>query len=141
MLDLPDGPQDIATLSGPFALKFELARRIVARFHGWAEANLAAEEWMQVVSLKQAPKDAPTVVVEHACPAYLPALFLEQGLVSSKSEARRLLKQGAVRLNGEQIDPPDGIVYFWGPYEHIRVGKRRHLHVLPRYGKEPAGHA
>ena len=60
-------------------------------------------------------------------PIGLVELLYEGGLVQSKSEARRLIRQGAVRVDGERIGAIDAVV---GEGKHvIQVGKRRFLRV------------
>jgi tyrosyl-tRNA synthetase len=86
----------------PMQAKLELARFIVARSHGEAAAREAEQHFDSVVRRKEIPDD----VSEHALPAgdpvHLPALLADAfGL--STSEARRLIAQGGVRLDGDAV--------------------------------------
>jgi tyrosyl-tRNA synthetase len=118
---------------GPRDAKRALARRVVARFHG-DEAALSAEAEFDRVFVQHA---APEEMDEHAVPAeagggpvHLPAV-VAAAVGISRSQARRLLEQGAVKLDGERVveqDVPaprlDGAV--------LQVGKRqfRRLRVV-----------
>ncbi|HUZ16230.1 MAG TPA: tyrosine--tRNA ligase [Gaiellaceae bacterium] len=90
----------------PLEAKLALARFIVARSHGEEAARGAEEHFTRVVREGQAPEDVP----EHALPAgdpiHLPALLAEAfGL--STSEARRLIGQGGVKIEGETVSDLD----------------------------------
>jgi len=106
----------------PRAVKDQLAQEVVARFIGEEEAKHASEEFIRVFAQKALPDDIPEVVVP-AEETGLLSLMVLAGLAKSNGEARRLVKQGAVRINDEkisderaQIVPEEGMV--------IRSGKR-----------------
>ncbi len=116
----------------PKAVKQQLARELVARFHGVEAALKAEADFEQVFKHHGLPEDVP--VLELAAGSgdiWLPRLLLEAGLVSSTSEGRRLIKQQAVSLdNARVIDvnhevPQQGEVL-------LKVGKRRFCRVLFR---------
>jgi tyrosyl-tRNA synthetase len=92
---------------GPRDAKRELARRLVGRFHGEEAAAAAEAHFDRVVVLHEAPEDVPeagfaaTDGVVHV-PAVLADAF---GI--SRSEARRLIAQGGVRLDGEALEDVD----------------------------------
>jgi tyrosyl-tRNA synthetase len=87
----------------PFASKMALARRIVADFHGSDAAADAEAEWRRVHQQRQAPTDLPVKVI--APGSYkVHELLAGHGLASSRSEAVRLLRQGAVRRDGVVVD-------------------------------------
>jgi tyrosyl-tRNA synthetase len=104
--------------------KLALARGVVERYHG-AEAAAAAEQhFTRVVREQQAPDVVPEVSLPDADLIHLPALLADGVGVGSTSEARRLVAQGAVRVNGEvvtELDLPrttlEGAL--------LQVGKRR----------------
>ncbi|HZB35225.1 MAG TPA: tyrosine--tRNA ligase [Gaiellaceae bacterium] len=86
--------------------KLALARGIVELYHD-AEAGRAAEEhFTRVVREGRAPEDVPEVSLPTDDPIHLPALLVELG-VPSTSEARRLIAQGGVRVNGEAVSDLD----------------------------------
>ncbi|HHC09422.1 MAG TPA: tyrosine--tRNA ligase [Actinobacteria bacterium] len=110
----------------PGALKRELARRIVTRYHGAAAAQEAEEAFDRIFVAKDVPEEVPEHPLPPGDPVSLPALLVDAGLVASKSEARRLIAQGAVRIDGEKVAGEDlrrgdllGKV--------VKVGKRRFL--------------
>jgi tyrosyl-tRNA synthetase len=82
--------------------KHALARRLVERFHGEEAAQAAAAHFARVFVQGDQPEDIAEVVVP-AGPVHLPA-FIAEHIGGSRSEARRLLSQGAVRLDGEPLD-------------------------------------
>ncbi|MEX0932414.1 MAG: tyrosine--tRNA ligase [Parcubacteria group bacterium] len=98
-----DNPKDI---------KMRLAREIVSIYHGDKVAQEAEEGFVETFSKGGVPKDIPTVKVEEGTP--LVDTLLEQGLVSSKTEFRRLEKEGAIK----EIES--------GVY---RIGKHRFLRI------------
>jgi tyrosyl-tRNA synthetase len=85
--------------------KHALARRLVERFHGEEAAQAAAAHFARVFVQGDQPEDIAEVVVP-AGPVHLPA-FIAEHVGGSRSEARRLLSQGAVRLDGEPLGADD----------------------------------
>ena len=85
----------------PMAWKLELARRITARWHGAEGAQAGEEHFTRVVRRHEAPADVPDVALPDGDPVHLPALLVDGLGVASTSEARRLIQQGAVKVNGE----------------------------------------
>ncbi|MBW3593226.1 MAG: tyrosine--tRNA ligase [Actinobacteria bacterium] len=113
----------------PLEAKLRLARFIVARSHGEGAARRAEDHFTRVVRRQEAPEDVPEVVVAaDNGSVHLPALLVEHLGVASTSEARRLIVQGGVKLDGEpwlEIDAPadrlDGSL--------VQAGKRRFARV------------
>ncbi len=127
VLLLGQGPEEEAH---PNAVKRHLARELVARFHD-AEAAGAAEERFDAVHKRgEIPADIPSVSLPpDDAPVHLPAL-LGSAFGISTSEARRLLEQGGVRLDGvvlpgETLDLPAAEL----AGKVIQVGKRRFARV------------
>ena len=88
----------------PMDSKLELARRIVARFHGPEAAAAAESHFTRVVREHRPPEEIPEVRVAALGPTvYLPEVLVAHFGVPSTSEARRLISQGGVRLDGEPI--------------------------------------
>jgi tyrosyl-tRNA synthetase len=90
----------------PMESKLELARRIVGLYHNEQAARAAEEHFTRVVREGQAPEAVPEVLLPNSDPVHLPALLVELGIPST-SEARRLIAQGGVRVNGEAITDVD----------------------------------
>jgi tyrosyl-tRNA synthetase len=108
----------------PLEAKLALARLIVARSYGDEAARTAEEHFSRVVRRGEAPDDVPELALDGDDPVHLPKLIADGGLAASTSEARRLIAQGAVKLNGEPLSELDL------PRETLagallQVGKRR----------------
>ena len=88
----------------PYTAKREFARRLVERWHG-AEAVAAAEEaFDRQFKQGRAADDAPRIRLPEGDPVHMPALLAENGLAGSRGEARRLISQGGVRIDGRPLD-------------------------------------
>ena len=87
--------------------KLELARRITARWHGEDGAAAGEAHFTRVVRRGEAPEDGPELALDGDDPVHLPKLIADGGLAPSTSEARRLIGQGAVKLNGEAVSELD----------------------------------
>jgi tyrosyl-tRNA synthetase len=116
----------------PAEAKRELARRLVARFHGSDAAGPAEEHFDQLHVHREVPEDVPAVRVHAGAggEVHLPALIAREFGVST-SEARRLLSQGGVKVDGEAIDG-DRLDIPLAELEGkvLQVGKRRFVRVL-----------
>ena len=109
--------------------KRELARRIVDRYHGEGAGAAAEQRFDQVHVRRELPDKIPAKRVETGGTVHLPALLAEQFDLST-SEARRLLSQGGVRLDGEPLGSGDLDV----PADRLigrvlQVGKRRFVRI------------
>ena len=110
----------------PRDVKFDLANEIVARFHSEASAKLAQEAFVAQFSLREAPADIPEFQLIAETGSYgLVAALKQTGLTASTSEARRLLAQGAVKVNDIRITDSDCIIEK-GESVVVQVGKRRY---------------
>ena len=108
----------------PLEAKLELARFIVRRSHGEEAARAAEAHFTRVVREGQAPEDVAEAVLPDGDPVHLPSLLTSQLGIASTSEARRLIAQGGVKVNGKpvtELDLPrsalDGAL--------VQAGKRR----------------
>jgi tyrosyl-tRNA synthetase len=115
--------------ASPLARKQELASALVKRFHGASAAQAAAERFARVVQRGEAPEDVPahTVSLGDSGSVGLVGVLRDLGLCSSSSEARRLVEQGGVSVNGERITDPAARLAA-GEYL-LRVGRRRWLRL------------
>ena len=91
----------------PMQWKLELARRIVGRWHGEEGARRGEEHFTRVVREHQAPDEVPEAPLPAGDPLHLPALLVEHFGVGSTSEARRLIAQGGVKVEGEPVTDLD----------------------------------
>ncbi|MGZ4290378.1 MAG: tyrosine--tRNA ligase [Gaiellaceae bacterium] len=90
----------------PMEAKLELARFIVARSHGEEAARAAEEHFTRVVRRHEVPEEVPVHPLPAGDPVHLPALLADAfGL--STSEARRLISQGGVKLDGDAVSELD----------------------------------
>ena len=93
----------------PMDAKKELARRIVAQFHGLSAAKSAEEDFVRVFSQDALPENIEVVSVckdSLGESVGLAKLLAECGLAPSSSEARRLIQSGAVKVDNERADNP-----------------------------------
>lgn len=124
--DLESACGEIAAGKGdPMATKHALAERVVGWLAGDAAAREAAETFRRVVQRKELPDDIPERAVSLGGEADLGLLeVLEQlELTASRSEARRLVSQGAVQVDGERVGDP--MIRFGAGTYLFRTGKRR----------------
>ena len=91
--------------ANPRDIKFELAMEIIERFHDQAAAKAAKQDFIQRFQKGQLPDEIPEHELDNTkVPWMVGAALKNAGLVSSTSEAIRMIKQGAVRIDGEKID-------------------------------------
>ncbi len=126
---LTDAPrEEIAVLVAPDQThprdaKAKLGRLVVAKYHGEAAAEEAANEFDRIFAQKQVPQDMPELKLPGKA-INIVEMIVAAGFAKSKGEARRLVQQNAVSIDdqkitdiGAQVEPADGQV--------LRVGKRR----------------
>jgi tyrosyl-tRNA synthetase len=91
----------------PMEQKLALARFVVARSHGEEAAQVAEEHFTRVVRHHEAPDEVPEVALPPGDPVHLPALLAAALDIPSTSEARRLIAQGGVKLDGQALTEID----------------------------------
>jgi len=111
----------------PKEAKVLLGKTIVSQFHGQAAAKLAAEAFQKVFAKGQLPDDIPVVEMSPE-PVSLKQLLLSCKLVSTGGEAKRMVSQGGVSIDGRkqtdpntEIPPADGMI--------VQVGKRKFVKI------------
>ncbi len=111
----------------PMEVKKELARSLVEEFHDEDAAVAAEAEFGRVFSGRKLPTDIPEVEITSEMPTVLLSKVLVQaGLAASNSEARRLMSQGGVKVDGEAAGDPKMTVSAGAETPLlIQVGKRR----------------
>jgi tyrosyl-tRNA synthetase len=114
----------------PKVAKSELAKEIVARYHGPEAARAAEEQFEQVHKRREVPDDVEERVVSREAGADavpLAKTLAQLGLAASGSEARRLIAQGGVSIEGERVSDPNAKL---SPGVHlVKVGKRKFIRV------------
>ena len=121
--------QEIVNGKNPRDIKFLLGEEIVARFHNASAANQARENFIARFQQGAMPDDMPETTLA-APDGVLPIanVLKEAGLTSSTSEALRMIRQGAVKIDGEKVtDTKQGIAT--GTTHVYQVGKRRFARV------------
>lgn len=126
-------PADIAVLWGelesgkvhPRDAKMRLAGEIVTLFHGASAAERAKEHFRTVFQERDLPPDMRSYAL--AKPTNIVSLLVAAGLALSNSEARRLIAQGGVRLDGVAVDDIEAVIEPRG--QVLQVGRRRHVRL------------
>ncbi|NOZ78289.1 MAG: tyrosine--tRNA ligase [Acidobacteria bacterium] len=115
----------------PMEVKKELAQTLVTEFHSPEEAVAAREEFERVFSKKNLPAEIPEVTLRSdGLQAPLAAVLREAGLADSNSQARRLIQQGAVRVDGAVVrDVKASVTTAPGAALLLQAGKRRFARV------------
>jgi tyrosyl-tRNA synthetase len=110
----------------PRDVKMRLAREIVGQFHRPADAQAAEEDFVRRFVRREMPDDIPVRTLTE--PVNLVDLMVMAKLASSKSEARRLIDGGGVRLDGERVEGYDQVLTP-GSGVVIQVGRRKFIQV------------
>jgi tyrosyl-tRNA synthetase len=112
----------------PKEIKQQLARELTARYHSKEAAQQAEENFEKVFRKGGLPDDIPVKKIQVDNDIWLPQLLMELEMVKSTSDGRRMIKQGAVSLDGEKVTDvkmnvsPEGEIM-------VKVGKRRFCKV------------
>ena len=136
----PRGVAGSPSPSRPMDLKKRLAEELVATFHSPRAAAVARAEFERVFQQRETPTDIPdfAVLVDGAAisnpgsdgfDADLSRLLVDAGLADSRAEARRLLGQGAVAIDGHRCDE-ERVRLAYGAV--VRVGRRRFIRLVRR---------
>ena len=113
----------------PRDAKMQLAHEIVTIFHDEAAAGRAEEHFVTVFRQKELPPEMPELRLAHA--TNIVDLIASTQLASSKSEARRLIEQGGVKLDGAVVSSISYTVEV-SAATVLQVGKRKYLRLLPK---------
>ncbi len=113
----------------PRDIKFELADELISRFHGAAAARTARENFSARFQKGEQPQDMPEIQLQAGGTGLpLPNVLKLAGLTESTSEAMRMIKQGAVRINGERVATSQ-LTIAAGTTQVYQVGKRKFARV------------
>jgi tyrosyl-tRNA synthetase len=129
-------PDQIATINQGLAdgsvhprdAKMQLAREIVSIFHGDESADEAERHFRTVFQERELPPEMPTYPMES--PTNIVDLLADSGLAKSKSEARRLIQQGGVRLDGEKVKSIEQVIEVQ-EQAVLQVGRRKFTKLVP----------
>lgn len=114
----------------PKTVKEELAVEMVGRYHGEAAAQEARRGFNAVFAGGGVPEDAPTYVCDHGEDSTPPAFLEAAGLVKSRGEAKRLIKEGALSVDDARCD--DALAPLTAGEHIIKLGKKRFLKLTVR---------
>jgi tyrosyl-tRNA synthetase len=114
----------------PRDLKRRLARELVTLYHGADAARAAEEEFDRIFKKKDVPDEIPEVRL-HAGEGQITIMrmLVEAGFVKSNSEARRLVEQGGVSIDGRRITDPAAVITGNEPVV-LKAGKRQFARVI-----------
>lgn len=135
MEDILQLKQSVIEGMNPRDVKIELAKEIVGRFHGQEAAEHAEQDFIQRFQKGEIPEDLLEQVIEIEEPISIAQLLKLLGLTSSTSEAIRMAKQGAVKINGQRADDMSLILDYNMP-AILQVGKRRMAKVILKEKQE-----
>jgi len=112
----------------PKDAKVRFAKEIIARFHSKEAAEAAHINFEKVFKEKEIPQDIETILIKKdEIERWLPKLLLNAGMVSSTSEGKRMINQGAVMINGEKVKSEDTPI---SDELVIKVGKRKFKKII-----------
>ncbi len=116
-------------LRDPMGAKLALARRIVSDFHGGPAGDAAESEWRRIHQAGEAPSEMPVFVLPAG--GHKPQdVLVHTGFAPSRSEAVRLVRAGAVRIDGALLKPAQSIELAEGGEVIVSVGARRFVRVV-----------
>ena len=112
----------------PKNVKVQLGKKLVARYHSKEAAEQAAQEFENVFKDKNLPTDIPTVKTWGAEPRWIGKVLADSKVCASTSDAKRMIKQGAVSVDGEKV-ADENLALNGGQEYLIKVGKKRFLKI------------
>ena len=113
----------------PRNVKVNLAKSIIRDFHSQEGANAAEDEFNRLFVQKEIPDEVDEKQIS-AGTYKLADLLAETGLAASKGEARRLIEQGGVKINGEKASSATAEVQISSDAKLFQVGKRKFLNII-----------
>ncbi|GLX83085.1 tyrosine--tRNA ligase [Thalassotalea eurytherma] len=121
--------QQIADGANPRDIKITLAKELIARFHDDAAAQAAHNEFINRFQKGAMPDDMPELeITPEGGQIAIANLLKEAGLVASTSEAMRMIKQGAAKIEGEKVTD-NKLIISAGTTQVYQVGKRKFAKV------------
>ncbi len=112
----------------PKNIKVQLGKELVTRYHSEDAAEQAAQEFENVFKDKNLPTDIPTVKTWGAEPRWIGKVLADSKVCPSTSDAKRMIKQGAVSVDGEKITD-ENLTLNGGQEYLLKVGKKRFLKI------------
>lgn len=126
--ELAELKQQVTDGANPRDIKILLAKEIITRYHNEAAAEQAHEDFVQRFQKNAIPDDLPEVTLKAGADGIgIANLLKDAGLVASTSEALRMIKQGAVKVDGDKLE--DGKLQVQPGQAVYQVGKRKFARV------------
>ena len=122
--------QQITEGVNPRDIKFLLCEEIITRFHNAAAADSAKQDFIQRFQKNAIPDDMPEIAIALGEGMLIGNLTKEAQLCSSSSEGGRMVKQGAVKINGDKLEDPRMLIVESEPFV-LQVGKRKFARIIP----------
>ena len=116
--------------ANPRDIKFLLCEEIISRFHDKSAAKAAKQDFIQRFQKNAIPDDMPEIVINLTEAIPIGNLIKEAQLCASTSEAMRMVKQGAVKIDGEKIEDTKQLVSQTKAFV-LQVGKRKFARIKP----------
>ena len=113
----------------PRDLKKRLGRKLVEMYHGQAASTEAERAFEHIIVNKQVPDEMETFELTEK-EYRIDDLMIRTGTAASKSDARRLIQQGGVSVDGEKISDPFAAIQITGE-QVLKVGKRKFARFKP----------
>lgn len=130
MSEIEQYKQQIADGANPRDIKFLLCEEIITRFHDAQSAESAKQDFVQRFQKNAMPDDMSELTMSLGEGMLIGNLLKEAQLCASTSEAMRMVKQGAVKLNGERVEDPRAVIAENEPFV-LQVGKRKFARIIP----------
>ncbi|MEO0369096.1 MAG: tyrosine--tRNA ligase [Pseudomonadota bacterium] len=114
----------------PRDIKFLLCEEVITRFHDHESAESAKADFIQRFQKNAVPDDLPEINMQLGAGMPIANLLKEAQLCSSTSEAMRMVKQGAVKIDGERVEDPKAVISENASFV-VQVGKRKFCRIFP----------
>ena len=129
MAEIEDFQQQITEGKNPRDVKFLLCEEIISRFHSTGDAERAKQDFIQRFQKNAIPEEMPEARIALGAGMPIANLLKEAQLCPSTSEAMRMVKGGAVKLNGEKIEDPRQVIAEKESFV-LQVGKRKFARII-----------
>ena len=123
--------QQVSAGANPRDIKFLLCEEIISRFHNAQAAETAKQDFIQRFQKNAMPDDMPELSVDLGGGMPIANLIKQAQLCPSTSEAMRMVKQGAVKIDGEKVQDPKQQINELSHFV-LQVGKRKFIRINPK---------
>ncbi|GAB3004904.1 tyrosine--tRNA ligase [Psychrosphaera aestuarii] len=123
--EIADLKAQVEAGTNPRDIKIDLAKELIARFHSEDDAQAAHNDFIKRFQKNALPDDIPEINVPATEAMGIANVLKEAGLVGSTSEAMRMIKQGAVKLDGKEKVTDSKMMVELGAPQIFQVGKRK----------------